>query len=423
MKKKAQYFFKNKALVIVDIYNFFIKQIHFKNKKEKLIDVKVSNKVNQANYNFYFEYKPFTSTFNTNQFNKAWKYIWFGIRYWVLPLVISCAVFYYLSFLKLLPFNKVLFGWLSVFMLVYWLVSGFVFFIKKYQFGKYTSVIQRFWRRSYILFWILEACLFFVFFYLTLNASSESFFMLDQPQYFKNYLFSWRFFLLKIIPLSLLIISVYIYTLSVKFNTMVKNSLVLLAVTLVLTYVVWLEFYQFHHLLHFYGNLVWNYEHEEKTWSLDLEIRRVRIKNNYVSILMLLKFWHIVFIYGFWLFFLLRVKEIKRVRYPLLSANLQNFIILYIFGWVFMYPWFKFFFKKFFENPYYWFYINNHYYFLRVFFNDLKLIFFQLMGLEYIKINFFFKNFSFFYWNSSNSDFGFYNSRKHFIKNTILCDI
>jgi hypothetical protein len=49
-----------------------------------------------------------------------------------------------LCIIRATPFNKSLFGWLALAMLFYWLISGFVFFIKKYQFGKYTSVIQRF---------------------------------------------------------------------------------------------------------------------------------------------------------------------------------------------------------------------------------------------------------------------------------------
>jgi hypothetical protein len=53
-------------------------------------------------------------------------------------------IIYFTLVLKSLPFNKIVFCWIAVTMFGYWLISGFVFFIKKYQFGKYTSVIQRF---------------------------------------------------------------------------------------------------------------------------------------------------------------------------------------------------------------------------------------------------------------------------------------
>lgn len=123
-------------------------------------------------------------------------------------------------------------------MFSYWLLSGFVFFIKKYQFGKYTSSIQRFWRRSYIIFWLLEGCLFLVFFYFTVNASSEPIYMFDQIQIFKTRLFSWRSFMLKLLPITFLIVIGYIYLLSIRWVVFSKNIIFLLLLTAVLTYVV-----------------------------------------------------------------------------------------------------------------------------------------------------------------------------------------
>jgi hypothetical protein len=357
-------------------------------------------------------------------FNAAWAYIWKGVRYWALGLILGITVFYYLSVIRLLPVNKVLFEWVCILMFLYWLISGFVFFIKKYQFGKYTSVVQRFWRRSYILFWILEGYLFLIFFYLTVNASAESFYMYDQTQIYKTHLYSWRFFLLKLLPITFLIVIGYIYLLSLRSIVFSKNVLFLFLLTAVLTYVIWLEFYQFYHILHFYGNLFWVYDIDDHTWNLELEPRRTRIVNHYTTILMILKFWHIVFIYGFWVFFLLRVSELNRVRYPLLSANLQNFIVLYIFAWVSMYPWIKFYFRKFLDNPYYWFYLNNHQIGFRVFWNDLKLIFYSFTNFDffnhYLKTTLLFKNFAFFYWQTYNADFHFDGYKKHFIRNQIV---
>lgn len=366
------------------------------------------------NKNFLYHWK--------NIFLSGWFYVWKALKYWLVSLLVGLFIFYYLSVIRILPFNKVLFEWICILMFSYWLLSGFVFFIKKYQFGKYTSVIQRFWRRSYILFWILEACLFFVFFYLTINASSEPFYMYDQIQIFKTRLFSWRFFLFKLLPLTFLIVISYVYLLSIRWTTFSKNILFLMLLTAVLTYVIWLEFYQFFHILNFYGNLYWVYDIEEHTWLLELEPRRTRIVNHYTSILMILKFWHIVFIYGFWLFFLLRSAEIKRVRYPLFSANLQNFIILYLFAWVSMYPWFKFYYRKTLDIPYYWFYLNNRNYGFRVFWNDLKLIYYSFVSFFdwSFTTHFKFRTFSFFYWTAYSTDTSFNGFKHHFIKNEII---
>jgi hypothetical protein len=313
-------------------------------------------------------------------------------------------------------------AWICVLMLGYWLISGFVFFIKKYQFGKFTTAVQRFWRRSYILFWLIEGGTFLVFLYLTINSSQESFYMFDQISVFKTHLYSWKLFLLKLFPTVVLIIITYLLLVSLKWNIYSKHSIWLLFMTFFLTYIVWLEFYQFYHVVNFYGNLNWVYDIDEHFWSLEQEPRRTRIVNHYIMLLFILKFWHIVFIYGFWIFFVLRCWETKRIRYPLLAANFQNFIILYIFAWVFMYPWFKFFFRKFIETPYYWFYVNNRRLALRIFFNDLKLIYYALIDyFKYSKLNFL-KGFNyspFYYWQlTSYNNIEIY--RKHIIRDRII---
>jgi hypothetical protein len=307
-------------------------------------------------------------------------------------------------------------------MVAYWLLSGFVFFVKKYQYSKYTTAIQRFWRRSYILFWLIEFSLFMVYVYLTLNANQESFYMFDQIQVFKTHLFSWRSFLLKIFPLTVLLILGYFLLLSLKWNVLSKNSLLVTIITLIIVNVVWVEFYQFFHVVNYYGNFNWVYEADEKMWSLELEPRKTRTVNHYVMLLLILKFWHIVLIVAFWVFFILRGLEIGRLRYPLLSANLQNFLILYLFAWVNMFPWLKFILRRYIDMPYYWFYVNNRELGYRVFFNDIKLFYYGLSDLfSYITlVNVL--NYSFINWSLDDDNFLF-SYRKSSIKNIILTSL
>lgn len=299
---------------------------------------------NVVSINLSNSHKP--STYMTH-FLVGFSHLWSKLSLWVLPIILAFAVIYWSLILRVLTFNKVVIGWVILFMMFYWLISGFVFFFKKYQFGKYTSAIQRFWKRSYILFWLLETCLLMVFVYLTFVASQESFYMFDQIQIYKTHLFSWRLFFLKIIPVVILVVACYFLLLMLKWNTFSKYSILLLICTAFLTYVIWIEFYQFYHIVNFYGNLNWVFDLDERLWNLELEPRRTRMVNNYVMWLLILKFWHLLFVYIFWLFFTLRCWEIKRTRYPLLAANYQNLIILYIMSWLFMYPWIKIFF---FEN-------------------------------------------------------------------------
>lgn len=360
-----------------------------------------------------------------NIFMSGVKFIWIGFKFWFIPLILGFIVIYYSMVLRCLPFNKIIVFWIIFGMISYWLLSGFVFFIKKYQYGKYTSAIQRFWRRSYILFWLIEFSLFGVYVYLTLNANQESFYMFDQIQVFKTHLFSWRSFLLKIFPLTLLLLLGYFLLLSLKWNIINKNSFLMVLITLIIVNVVWTEFYQFFHVINYYGNFNWVYEADEKMWSLELEPRKTRTLNHYVMLLLILKFWHIVLIVAFWIFFVLRGLEIGRIRYPLLSANLQNFLILYLFAWVNMFPWFKFILRRYIDSPYYWFYVNNRDLFYRIFFSDLKLFYYGLVDL----CSFFsfsdlrtMINCSFIGWSVDNDDFLF-SYRKSHIKNLILSSL
>jgi hypothetical protein len=382
----------------------------------------------QSNYGFYFNFKNLYNNENflnslKISFLSGIKFIWIGLRFWILSLIIGFSIIYYSMVIRSLPFNKTVLTWIVFAMLAYWLLSGFVFFIKKYQFGKFTSAIQRFWRRSYILFWLIEGSLFLIYLYLTCNANQESFYMFDQIQVFKTHLFSWRSFLVKLFPLTILVILAYLFLLTIKWNILSKHTIWLVVITGILTYTVWIEFYQFFHVVNFYGNFNWIYDIDERIWSLELETRKTRTVNHYVMLMLILKFWHIVFIFGFWVFFVLRSLEIGRIRYPLLSANLQNFVILYIFAWVGMYPWAKFIFRRYLDMPYFWFYINNRKLGYRIFFNDIVLLYYALADyfdfLNYNNLKNLLNN-SFFYWSLSNDDNLCASYRKSYVKNSII---
>lgn len=359
-------------------------------------------------------------SFFLNSFFSGFSYFWGLFRFWILGFLTFSFSFYFLTYIRLLPINKVLFEWFLVAMFAYWLLSGFVFFIKKYQFSKFTSVIQRFWKRSFILFWVLETFLFLIYFYLTLNASEEPVYMYDQLKLYKTHFFSWRIFIIKIIPVISLIILSYYLQMSLKWSLFNKQSLLVLLITVILVYVVWLEFYQFYHIISFYGNLNWIFDYDEYLWNLELEFRRTRIVNNYISVCLIAKFWHLIFIFIFWVFFVLRVNEISRIRYPLLSANYQNFIILYILSWLYMYPWFKYLFRNFLDSSFYWFMTNNRLLFLRVFFNDLKLFVFSAFNFIDLKFLDFFNFYNFFYWHESSSILGFNSFKKHSLRDLVL---
>jgi len=374
------------------------------------------NTNNNSSHNSYIKF-----------FNFGWASFFQSMKYWFLTLLFMASVVYYCLVVKLLPFNKVVFQWFMALMFFYWLISGFVFFIKKYQYRYFTSSIQRFWRRCFAIFWMLECYLFLWFLYLTLNANQEPVFMYDNIQVYKTHLFSWKLFLLKLFPLTLLIIFTYFLLLSLKWNTFSKTNYLCVLITIMLFYVMWMEFYQFFHIVSYYGNLSWVYDIEDHLWNLEAEWKRTRVSNHFVTICLIAKFWHLVFVFVFWMFFVIRGLEISRLRYPLLSANFQNFIIIYIMGWLYMYPWVKYIIKKFLEMPYFWFYINNRRLLVYIFFNDLKLFYYNVFDnlFNFININklFTYNTFSvydFYYWHESSIFTGFTQYRKNFIRDIFI---
>lgn len=425
-KMKYKFLTKSPIYYFLDYLYVLIFSLVFKVNSNFSLNSIISYKLNQTKLNYH-------DSTDSSIFNKTYtyifslfsgfRYLWLLVRFWFLGLVLGLFAFYFLTYIRLLPFSKVLFEWFLIAMFTYWLMSGFVFFIKKYQYSKYTSVIQRFWKRSFILFWVIEGYLFAIFFYVTLIAPEEPVFMYDQMKLYKTHLFSWRVFILKIIPVISMIILTYYLQLSVKWSLFNKQSIVVLTITLLMVYTVWVEFYQFFHIVNFYGNLNWVFDYDEFLWNLELEFRRTRMSNNYTSLCLIAKFWHLIYIFIFWVFFVLRVNEIGRIRYPLLAANYQNLVILYILSWLYMYPWFKFVYRNFLEVPFYWFMQNNRMLALRIFFNDLKLyinvIIFDFSSLLSTSYNHF-TQMSFYYWHESSEVLGFNQFKKHALRDFLI---
>ena len=439
-KKKLKFVvFYKKWFFLNDYYFYIIDTIYlylfyFVYNKYLLFSFYKNNKINlklvQTKSNFIYQLNNKNYNESLGLIFSGFKSIWKGVRMWLFSIIIGFTIIYYCLVVKLLPFSKILFQWFLLTMFFYWLISGFVFFIKKYQYRYFTSSIQRFWRRSFIIFWAIEGFLFLIFLYLTLNANQEPVFMYDNSQVYKTHFFSWRYFLGKIFPSTLLIIFCYFILLSLKWNIFSKSNFLCLIVTALLCYVMWQEFYQFFHLMSFYGNLNWVYDMEDHLWNLEVEFKRTRITNHFVTIALVAKFWHLVFVFVFWMFTVIRCLEIGRIRYPLFSANFQNFIIVYMMAWAYMYPWFKFIVKKFAEMPYFWFYVNTRRMGIFIFFNDFKLFYQSVIGsignwlyLFSGEFDYFFNNYSFFYWHNSSDVTGYSQYKRHFIRDNFIRNI
>lgn len=410
---------------------FFLKTISNQYKNIFFDNFRIFFRLNFFKSGFYMLYNNLNykkTYFNIlNSFLYGWVSFFNFFSKWSLPLLLLGIFIYYSIIIKSLPFNKVLFVWCAIFMTLYWIISGFVFFFKKYQYGKFTSVIQRFWKRTLILFWLIEGGLLLVFIFLILNSTVYLYNGVNQIQIFQTHLFSWRIFLMKLMPTTILLLTTYLFLLNNKWQPLNKNIFLILFLTSLLLYITWVEFYQFYHLMNYYNNLVWSYEWLDKFWVIKPDLRKTAQTNHIVSILLILKFWHVLFVLGVWLFFVLRSEESGRSRYPLIAGNFLNFVMLYLLTWAYMYPWFKWFFRRYFNYSYKWFYQNNRSLSLRLFYNDLKIFILGCLDIVSNLNNYYFlKDYNytnFFTFKSSNYSVGFSDFNKKFVYSSILNDI
>ena len=165
------YILQKKQINLLQINIFFfidycyihtISKTFLLNKKQQITTSKL--RLSQTNWTFYNNLIYSNMNFIIHYYTGI-KFIISHVKDYILAMLLSMSIMYYLLYIKLLTFNKLVFEWTLIIMFLYWLFSGFVFFIKKYQYSKFTSVIQRFWKRTYILFWLIESGVFLIFFF------------------------------------------------------------------------------------------------------------------------------------------------------------------------------------------------------------------------------------------------------------------
>jgi hypothetical protein len=90
-------------------------------------------------------------------------------------------------------------------------------------------------------------------------------------------------------------------------------------------------------------------------------------------------------------------------------------------SWLFMSPWLKFLFRRFYDNTLFWYFLNARDIGLRVLFSDLYLMVTGTFNLVMSPSKLvFFKLTEVYYWISSSTDVGFLQYRKSVIRDVIL---
>lgn len=325
-----------------------------------------------SNFLFLFIYisfllkKKFISfSFSFISFLSFFKFIFIFIFFFLFFFLFSFTI-------EIIPFTKLIFFWGSWGFFGYIFISGFIFFGKKYNFNKYTEALQRFWKRSFSIFWLLESVVFSAFIYLTFNSSAEVIYSYDPQYFFKLHLFSWKIFIFKLIFLKLILINLYF--LSFLGSLKKKSFFILFFISSLVLYIFFIEFCQFLHFLNQSNFFTWNFNTSLNEYTLDSELKKARIVNNYVLVCSIAKFWHVIFIFFIWFFNFNRYFELKDSRDYIITTNLQNFLILYLLNWICMYPWFKLAFRYYMNNTFFWFFTDiKENFFTNFFFSTIFL--------------------------------------------------
>lgn len=274
------------------------------------------------------------------------------------PIALSAVLSLILLDYFQLTFLRQLSIWVTVGLLVFWLFSGFNFFLKRYMFGKYTSAIQRFWKRTNAYFWLLEGFLFIIFFYYYLNSSQEPLYMFDESNLNQTQCFN----LLTAFESYMLLCGLIGYTMYLQLHTSTsvfsQSSLHLLLLTAGLLSLLLIETYQFYYITTKFNELNWAYSEAEKLWTQEVEVNRIRVKHQYLMIAALVKYWHFIFIFFSWVFTLSKSGERKKLTHTLLGLMSQNLYILFILNLFFYLNWVKWVIRRLYDSYYYWFFVN-----------------------------------------------------------------
>jgi hypothetical protein len=285
----------------------------------------------------------------------------FIFKFFFLSSLLLVLLIYIFLVYHITPFFKIILTWASLGFFFYTLISGFVYFIKKTTFSKYTDVLQRFWKRSFSLFWLIEGGLFLVFVYLTLTSSSELFYSYDSQKLFKLHFVSLKFFFFKLCLINLILILLYFLLTACQNNNEGSLFLVYLLTSILIAYMLWLEFYQFYIFLQYVGSFSWLFSTDSAEFSLESELKRSRVSNNFFLICAIAKFWHFIFIVFCWFFYVSRYLESGSSRIPLISTSIQNFLILYLLNLISIYPYIKYLLRKYMNESYTWFFTEFNY--------------------------------------------------------------
>jgi hypothetical protein len=300
---------------------------------------------------------------------------------WILTALIISVIYFVISLYYIqIDLTKQIALWYLFVIAYYLLMSTFNSFLIKYKYGKFTSAIQRFWKRTGMVFWLIEGFLFLLFFYYYLNSSQEPLYMFDYSSLNQELLIQLKLTYKNLILLSFAIYLSFILMYNLNYLQFSQNLIILLSILMIVFYSLYIESYQFVYIISLFGDKSWIFEDISQSWILEVEQNNIRVKQQYFVYCLVAKYWHFIFIFISWFFFFIKSLEIKKISYTMLGYNTQNLLILYVLNLMCLIQWAKYGSKKFLEITYYWFHIQYD----EKFFNQFILELFNILSNIYI---------------------------------------
>ncbi len=394
--KKLNKFILNYQVLLI----FFInKWAFYVKRKQKIKFSYFFFNIKNTNYVFYKKkirlkifhlIKDFSFTKVETLFFKFFFIFFIFFKKCFISVVVGFSIIVFSFYIFKLPFLRTTAGWLLIILFCLWLFSGFNNFLRRYKFGKFTVAVQRFWKRAFTCFWLIEGFLFLIFFYYTLIASAEPKIFFDIMSFYAPHCLNPKKFLLNCFFIVSLILISNLLLVFLKYKKFRQITPYIILITVFLFYLLLKESYQFYYLLNFYNDYFWVLDDTSYNWMLECEVPRARNRLHYTTIIIIAKFWHYIFIFISWVFFVVKSLEQNKIRYTLMSMNVQNFIIFYTINWVCMYSWLKWVFRRFMDQQYYWFFSSFRYSSLTIIVYDLNKLIenaFTFCIYKFLKIN------------------------------------
>ena len=261
---------------------------------------------------------------------------------------------------------------MAVIMPVLLLWQTFMFFYKTYQLSKYTSQNQRFWKRALTVFWIIECFLFAIVMFLWFISPDNLKYGINHREVIVALNFKPSVFIQTMYSVTLILIITRFLVYTKITNNRLLYYVTAYLLTILLFSVLLNEFYQLVLMLNRASTICCDYEIIDRTYK-SAETRKVFneltesiVYNQMKSLILFLKFWHVLFIIVYIAFNQLQYFNKKSLSFDSFSSIYLNCTYLFLFNLLGIIFFSKYNFYFLVEYPTYYYHTTNKFGFIYI---------------------------------------------------------